>query len=66
MNAMAMRTKIQAYYYVPAGSIIRPGSGIWGLRIVSHKKYRYMKNVLKAANQLREEYFKSRAVMKTG
>ena len=66
MNALVMRTRIQAHYYVPAGSIIRSSSDVWGLRLVSHKEDRYMKNVLKAANQLREEYFKTRAVMKTG
>ena len=66
MNALVMRTRIQAHYYVPAGSIIRSSSDIWGLRLVSHKEDRYMKSVLKAANQLREEYFRTRAVMKTG
>jgi carbonic anhydrase len=66
MNALVMRTKIQAHYYVPVGSIIRSSSDVWGLRLVSQKEDRYMKNILKAANQLREEYFKTRAVMKTG
>lgn len=65
MNAMVMGTKIQAHCTVPAGSIIRSGSDVWGLRLVSHKEDRYMKNVLKAANQLREEYLKTRAVIKT-
>jgi carbonic anhydrase len=66
MNAMVMRTKIQAHYYVPPGSTIRSSSDVLGLRLVSHKEDRYMKSVLKAANQLREEYFKMRAVMKAG
>ncbi len=65
MNAMVMRTKIQTHNYVPAGSIIRSGSDVWGLRLVSHKEDRYMKSVLQAANQLREDYFKTRMVMKT-
>lgn len=66
MNALVMRTRIQAHYYVPAGSIIRSSSDAWGLRIVSQKEERYMQNVLKAANQLRDDYFKTLAVMKSG
>jgi len=66
MNALVMRSRIQAHYYVPAGSIIRSSSDVLGLRLVSHKEDRYMKNVLKAANQLREDYFKTRAMMKPG
>lgn len=65
MNALVMRTKIPSHYYIPAGSVIRSGSDLFGLRVVSQKEDRYMKDVLKAANRLREDYFKTRAVMKT-
>lgn len=66
MGAMVMRTNIETHFYVPAGSIIQSSTDVWGLRLVSSKEEQYMKDVLEAANRLRKEYFKMRAMVKVG
>jgi carbonic anhydrase/acetyltransferase-like protein (isoleucine patch superfamily) len=66
MNALVMRATIDPYTYVAAGSVIRSRPDAWGLRLISNKEKQYMKDVLKATNRLREDYFKARALLKAG
>jgi carbonic anhydrase/acetyltransferase-like protein (isoleucine patch superfamily) len=66
MNALVMRTTIDPYTYVAAGSLIRSRPYAYGLRLISNKEKQYMKNVREATNRLREDYLKSRAMLKAG
>ncbi len=64
MGALVMRASIDPYTYIAAGSVIRSRPDTLGLRFVSHKEKQYMKDVLEATNRLREDYFKTRAMVK--
>ncbi len=56
MNASVMRVNLDAYTYVPAGCVIRSKRDAWDLRLVSEKEKTYMRHVLDATNNLRENY----------
>ena len=56
MNASIMNVTLDAYTYVPAGSVIRSRRDAWDLRLVSEKEKLYMENVLLSTNRLREDY----------
>ncbi len=56
MNAAIMRVTLDAFSYVPSGSIIRSKHDTWDLRLISEKEKSYMENVLLTTNQLREDY----------
>ena len=56
MNATIMRVTLDAFSYVPAGSVIRSKHDVWDLRLISEKEKSYMENVLLATNRLREDY----------
>lgn len=56
MSATIMTVTLDAYSYVPAGSVIRSKRQAWDLRLVSEKEKAYMENVLVATNRLREDY----------
>lgn len=58
MGAMIMRATLDAYTYVPAGSVIHSRPDAYGLRFVSAKEKKYMGKVLEATNRLRENYRK--------
>lgn len=66
MGALVMRATLDAYTYVPAGSVIRSRQDAWGLRFVSSTEKQYMKEVLDATTQLRKDFLKTRAVVKSG
>lgn len=56
MNATIMMITLDAFSYVPAGSVIRSKNDAWDLRLISEKKKSYMESVLEATNRLREDY----------
>ncbi len=56
MNATIMMVTLDAFSYVPAGSVIRSKNDAWDLRLVSEKEKSYMESVLLATNRLREDY----------
>ena len=60
MNATVMRITLEAFTYVPAGSVIKSGKEPFELRLVSEKERGYMQKVLEAANRLREDYRRMR------
>lgn len=62
MNASVMRVTLDAYTYVPAGTVIRSKRDAWDLRLVSEKEKAYMRNVLEATNNLRENYRRVRGL----
>lgn len=62
MNASVMRVALEAFTYVPAGSIIRSSKDHLELRLVSEKERAYMQKVLNAANLLREDYRRMRGL----
>jgi carbonic anhydrase/acetyltransferase-like protein (isoleucine patch superfamily) len=64
MGALVMRATIDPYTYIAAGSVIRSRPDAWGLRLISNKEKQYMKDVLEATNRLREDYLKTRAMVK--
>ena len=64
MAALIMRATLDAHTYVPAGSVIRSQPDAWGMRFVSNKEKKYMKEILEATNRLREEYLKTRGISK--
>ena len=64
MNALVMRAAIDPFTYIAAGSVIRSRRDVLGLRLVSHIEKQYMKGVLEATNRLREDYLKTRAMVK--
>lgn len=66
MGALVMRATIDPYTYIAAGSVIRSRPDAWGLRLISNKEKQYMKGVLKATSLLREDYLKTRAIVKAG
>jgi len=63
MAALIMRATLDAHTYVPAGSVIRSQPDAWGMRFVSNKEKKYMKEILESTNRLREEYLKSRGIL---
>ena len=62
MNATVMRITLEAFTYVPAGSVINSGKEPFELRLVSEKERDYMQKVLDAANSLREDYRRMRGL----
>ena len=62
MNATVMRITLEAFTYVPAGSVIKSGKEPFELRLVSEKERGYMQKVLEAANRLREDYRRMRGL----
>lgn len=64
MSALVMRATIDPYTYIAAGSVIRSRPDAWGLRLISNKEKQYMKDVLEATNRLREDYLKTRTMVK--
>jgi carbonic anhydrase/acetyltransferase-like protein (isoleucine patch superfamily) len=62
MGALIMRATLEAYTYVPAGSVIRSRPDAMGLRLVSKKERKYMEEVLEATNRLRKEYLKTKGI----
>lgn len=56
MNATIMRVTLDAFSYVPAGSVIRSKHDAWDLRLISEKEKAYMESVLLTTNRLREDY----------
>jgi carbonic anhydrase/acetyltransferase-like protein (isoleucine patch superfamily) len=64
MGALVMRAEIDPFTYISAGSVIRSRPDSWSLRLVSNKEKQYMKDVFEATNRLREDYLKSRAMVK--
>lgn len=64
MGALIMRATLDSYTYVPAGSVIRSRPDAWGMRLISSKEKQYMKGVLKATNQLREDFAKNKSILK--
>ncbi|MFV0438298.1 MAG: hypothetical protein ACK5PS_13035 [Desulfopila sp.] len=56
MNASIMRVTLDAYSYVPAGTILSSKRDALNLRLVSEKEKAYMEKVLMATNRLREDY----------
>jgi len=56
MNATIMKVTLDAYTYVPAGTVLRSKRDAWNLRLISEKEQAYMKRVLLATNRLREDY----------
>lgn len=58
MSATVIRATLNSFTYVEAGSIIRSRDDCRSLRFVSTKEKKYMEDVLRASNNLREEYRK--------
>ena len=58
MGATVIRATLNSLTYVEAGSIIRSRDDCRSLRFVSTKEKKYMDEVLRATNNLREEYRK--------
>lgn len=56
MNATIMGMTLDAYSYVPSGSVLRSKADAWDLRLISDKEKSYMESVLLSANRLREDY----------
>jgi carbonic anhydrase/acetyltransferase-like protein (isoleucine patch superfamily) len=56
MNAVVMQANLDAYTYVPAGTVIRSNTELQPVRFVSEKERIYMQHVLTATNRLREDY----------
>ena len=62
MNASIMQITLDAYTYVPTGSVIRSGRESRELLFISDKERIYMQNVLQATNRLREDYRRIRGI----
>lgn len=62
IGAIIIRATLSALSYVEAGRVIRSRDDSRDLRFVSTKEKMYMKEVLEAANNLREEYRKMRGM----
>jgi carbonic anhydrase len=62
MGATVIRATLNSFTYVEAGSIIRSRDDCRSLRFVSTKEKKYMEDVLRATNNLREEYRKMRGM----
>lgn len=58
MSATIIRATLISFTYVESGSIIRSRDDCRSLRLVSTREKKYMEDVLKATNNLREEYRK--------
>lgn len=56
MNATVTKVTLDAYTYVPPGSTIHSRQDTVHLRLVNEKEKSYMRNVLQAANRLRDDY----------
>lgn len=65
MNATIMKVTLEAYSYVPAGSVIHSSRDALNLRLVTEKEKAYMENVLLATNRLREDYRRLRGMPAT-
>lgn len=62
MNATVMKVALEAFTYVPAGSVLRSSRDSLDLRLVSEKERAYMQKVLDSANRLREDYRRMRGM----
>ncbi|KJS00112.1 MAG: hypothetical protein VR65_14540 [Desulfobulbaceae bacterium BRH_c16a] len=62
VGATVIRATLNSFSYVEAGSIIRSRDDCRSLRFVSTKEKKYMEDVLRATNNLREEYRKMRGM----
>jgi carbonic anhydrase/acetyltransferase-like protein (isoleucine patch superfamily) len=65
MAATVMSAKIQTHTYIPAGSVIRSGTDLWGPSLVSSKEKKHMEGIWTATRRLREAYGQKRALMKS-
>ncbi|RJR23711.1 MAG: carbonate dehydratase [Desulfobacteraceae bacterium] len=64
MAAIIMKATLDQHTYVPAGTVIRSSHDVGRLRLVSSREDEYMKDVLEAANRLRNDYLEQRSRVK--